>query len=169
MIRITELRLPLDHPPAALKTAAAQRLGVPEHALATLHVHKRSHDARKKQALTFIYSVDLEVAGGADAESTLLARFADDPRITQAPDMAYHFVARAPETLAFRPLVVGFGPAGIFAALVLAQMGFRPIVLERGKAVRERTKDTWKLWRENQLNPESNVQFGEGEIGRAHV
>ena len=165
MIRITELRLPLDHPPEALKAAAAKRLGLSEEALVALHVHKRSHDARKKQALTFIYSVDLEVAGGADAESTLLARFADDPRITQAPDMAYHFVARAPETLAFRPLVVGFGPAGIFAALVLAQMGFRPIVLERGKAVRERTKDTWKLWRENQLNPESNVQFGEGGAG----
>ena len=104
MIRITELRLPLDHPPAALKTAAAQRLGVPEHALATLHVHKRSHDARKKQALTFIYSVDLELEGGADAEARLLARFADDPRVTQAPDMAYHFVARAPATLAERPV-----------------------------------------------------------------
>ena len=165
MIRITELRLPLDHPPAALQKAAAERLGLPESALSALHVHKRSHDARKKQALTFIYSVDLELEGGADAEAHLLARFADDPRVTQAPDMAYHFVARAPATLAERPVVVGFGPAGIFAALVLAQMGFRPLVLERGKAVRERTKDTWKLWRNNQLNPESNVQFGEGGAG----
>ena len=161
MIRINELRLPLEHPAEALPSAAAKRLEIPEAAIRTLTVFKRSHDARKKNALLFIYTVDLEI----DDEAAVLARFADDPKVNPSPDTSYHFVAQAPKMLTQRPVVVGFGPAGIFAALVLAQMGFRPIVLERGKAVRERTKDTWKLWRNNELNPESNVQFGEGGAG----
>ena len=161
MIRINELRLPLEHPADALAAAAAQRLGLSGEAIRRLSVFKRSHDARKKNALVFIYSVDVDV----DNEAHLLERFADDPKIGPTPDTSYHFVAQAPATLTSRPVIVGFGPAGIFAALVLAQMGFRPIVLERGKAVRERTKDTWKLWRNNQLDPESNVQFGEGGAG----
>ncbi len=161
MIRITELRLPLEHPPEALKAAVAARLNIPEAGVRQLTVFKRSHDARKKSALLFIYTVDVEV----DNETSLLRRFADDPKIGQTPDTSYHFVKQAPASLANRPVIVGFGPAGIFAALVLAQMGFRPIVLERGKAVRERTKDTWGLWRNNVLDPESNVQFGEGGAG----
>ena len=161
MIRLNELRLPLEHPPEALPAAVAQRLGVAPKAISELRVFKRSHDARKKNALMFIYTVDVTV----DDEPRLLQKFADDPKIAPTPDMQYRLVAQAPATLVHRPIVVGFGPAGIFAALVLAQMGFRPIVLERGKAVRERTQDTWKLWRNNQLNPESNVQFGEGGAG----
>ena len=161
MIRINELRLPLEHPPEALPAAAARRLDISETAIRRLSVFKRSHDARKKNALMFIYSVDVDI----ENEARLLERFADDPKIGPTPDTGYHFVAQAPCTSFPRPVVVGFGPAGIFAALVLAQMGFRPIVLERGKAVRERTKDTWKLWRNNQLDPESNVQFGEGGAG----
>ena len=161
MIRINELRLPLEHPPEALPSAVARRLGIAETAIRKLAVFKRSHDARKKNALLFIYTVDLEI----DDEAAVLARFADDPRVKPSPDTSYHFVAQAPNDLKQRPVVVGFGPAGIFAALVLAQMGFKPLVLERGKAVRERTKDTWKLWRNNELNPESNVQFGEGGAG----
>jgi len=161
MIRITELRLPLEHPPEALQTAIAQRLGVAERAIHGFTVFKRSHDARKKSALLFIYTVDVQV----ENEVTLLNSFANDPKIGATPDTSYHFVAKAPTNLAQRPLIVGFGPAGIFAALILAQMGFRPLVLERGKAVRERTKDTWGLWRHNVLNPESNVQFGEGGAG----
>ena len=161
MIRINELRLPLEHPPEALLAAAAQRLGISEASIRRFTVFKRSHDARKKNALLFIYTIDLEI----DNEAAVLARFADDTKVKPSPDTSYHFVATAPKTLKQRPVVVGFGPAGIFAALVLAQMGFKPLVLERGKAVRERTKDTWKLWRNNELNPESNVQFGEGGAG----
>ena len=164
MIRINELRLPLEHAPDALPAAVAQRLGLSAAAISRLSVFKRSHDARKKNALMFIYNVDVDLGDG-DEEASLLERFADDTKIGPTPDTSYHFVAQAPATLAARPVIVGFGPAGIFAALVLAQMGFRPIVLERGKAVRERTKDTWKLWRNNQLDPESNVQFGEGGAG----
>ena len=160
MIRLTELRLPLDHPPEALPAAIAQRLGLAPAELRSFAVYKRSHDARKKTALTFIYTVDVEV----DGEAALLDQFADDPKIGPTPDTSYHFVTQAP-TNATRPVIVGFGPAGIFAALVLAQMGFKPIVLERGKAVRERTKDTWGLWRNKVLDPESNVQFGEGGAG----
>ncbi len=161
MIRVSEVRLPLTHLPEALVPATAKRLGITENAIRSLTVFKRSHDARKKNALMAIYTVDIEV----DDETEVLATCADDPKIKPTPDTAYRFVAQAPASLALRPIVVGFGPAGIFAALLLAQMGFKPIVLERGKAVRERTKDTWKLWRNNTLDPESNVQFGEGGAG----
>ncbi|MBK7565550.1 MAG: NAD(P)/FAD-dependent oxidoreductase [Propionivibrio sp.] len=169
MLRITDLRLPLEHPPEALKAAAARRLGLPETAIRSITVFKRSHDARKKYALSFIYTVDVEVVSESgnedDNDAALLNKFADDQKIRPTPDTSYHFVAKAPAHLATRPVIIGFGPAGIFAALVLAQMGFRPLVLERGKAVRERTKDTWGLWRNKVLDPESNVQFGEGGAG----
>ena len=160
MIRINELKLPLEHPPEALKTAIALRLQIAEAAIRQFTVFKRSHDARKKNALLLIYSVDVDV----DDETAVLKTFADDSKVSPTPDTSYHFVATAPPNT-IRPVIVGFGPAGIFAALVLAQMGFRPIVLERGKAVRERTKDTWALWRNKVLDPESNVQFGEGGAG----
>ncbi|SBT06754.1 conserved hypothetical protein [Candidatus Propionivibrio aalborgensis] len=167
MLRITDLRLPLEHPPEALKAAAARRLGLPETAIRSISVFKRSHDARKKYALSFIYTVDVEVGVVSESEddndAALLDKFADDQKIRPTPDTSYHFVAKA--HLATRPVIIGFGPAGIFAALVLAQMGFRPLVLERGKAVRERTKDTWGFWRNKVLDPESNVQFGEGGAG----
>ncbi len=161
MLRITELRLPIDHPDQALAAAIVQRLGVAEADLLDFVVFKRSHDARKNSALTLIYTIDATLRD----EAALLRKFADDRHIGPTPDTRYRFVGQAPAGFEHRPLVIGFGPCGIFAALVLAQMGFRPIVLERGKAVRERTKDTWGLWRKNVLNPESNVQFGEGGAG----
>ena len=161
MIRITELRLSLDHPPEALPSAAAKRLNITEDAIRQITVFRRNHDARKKTAPLFIYTVDLEI----DNEAAVLTAFADDPKVGPTPDTRYHFVTPANAHPAQRPVIVGFGPAGIFAALILAQMGLRPIVLERGKAVRERTKDTWGLWRNNVLDPESNVQFGEGGAG----
>jgi len=161
MLRLTELKLPLDHPADALRAAILQRLGLKDEELLSVSIFKRSHDARKKHALLLIYAVDIEVRN----EAALLKKFRNDRQIAPTPDMAYHFVGRAPDTLTHRPIVVGFGPCGIFAALVLAQMGFKPIVLERGRAVRERTQDTWGLWRKHVLNPESNVQFGEGGAG----
>jgi uncharacterized FAD-dependent dehydrogenase len=162
MLRITELALPIDHDEPALRAAVVKRLGLRDGALRDLRIFKRSHDARKKQAgLSFVYTVDLEV----DDEAAVLARCGGDRNIGTTPDTRYQAVAAAPAGFAGRPIVVGFGPCGMFAALLLAQMGFRPLVLERGKAVRERTKDTWGLWRRNVLDPESNVQFGEGGAG----
>jgi uncharacterized FAD-dependent dehydrogenase len=186
MLRITELKLPLTalpvdarraadapsetdedrrptaHPLPALTRMAAQALGVAVEDIQSLHVFKRSFDARKADLLAvFIVDVALDAA----LEQRLLAQFADHPHIGATPDMAYHPVRQAPATLPLRPVVVGFGPCGMFAALLLAQMGFKPIVLERGPAVRQRTKDTWDLWRKHTLHPESNVQFGEGGAG----
>ena len=161
MLRLTELRLPIDHPSEAIKTAIAKKLAITEADIQHIHVHKRSYDARKVSQIVLIYIVDIEVKH----EAKLLAKFKNDPHVQASPDMAYKFVAQAPSTLTERPIIVGFGPCGILAALVLAQMGFKPIVLERGKEVRQRTKDTWGLWRKNILNPESNVQFGEGGAG----
>lgn len=162
MLRITELKLPLDHPEDALRPAIVQRLGITDEQLLGFTLFKRSYDARKKNSeLLFIYTIDLETSN----EAELLRRFEDDHNISVAPDVSYHYVGQAPSEFQERPLVVGFGPCGIFAALLLAQMGFKPIVLERGKEVRQRTKDTWGLWRKGELNPESNVQFGEGGAG----
>ncbi|MGH8353373.1 MAG: NAD(P)/FAD-dependent oxidoreductase [Pseudomonas sp.] len=162
MLRITELKLPIDHPEEALRPAILQRLGIPSAELLDFQVFKRSYDARKKSAeLCFIYTLDFSLRD----EAALLEKFRADRNLSVAPDTGYKPVGQAPENLEQRPLVVGFGPCGIFAGLLLAQMGFRPIILERGKEVRQRTKDTWGLWRKNQLNPESNVQFGEGGAG----
>ncbi|TDQ45143.1 NAD(P)/FAD-dependent oxidoreductase [Tepidicella xavieri] len=160
-------RLPPPHPVAALTALAAQALGVPETAIAHLHVHKRSFDARKPELLA-VFIVDVALADPA-LEAELLQRHAGHPHIQPTPDMRWRPPAHAPagwpaQTEA-RPVVVGLGPCGLFAALALAQMGLRPIVLERGKPVRERTKDTWGLWRKKVLTPESNVQFGEGGAG----
>ncbi|MDO5624977.1 MAG: FAD-dependent oxidoreductase [Pseudomonadota bacterium] len=167
MIRLSELRLPLaqaDAPEAALLAAAAQKLQLPPAALARLTVFKRSFDARKADLLA-VYIVDVELAEPAQA-AALLARFEADPHVQPTPDMAWRAPVTAPADWAGeRPVVVGFGPCGILAALVLAQMGLKPIVLERGKPVRERTQDTWGLWRRGVLDPESNVQFGEGGAG----
>lgn len=162
MLRITELKLPIDHSDEALRPAIVQRLGINDADLLDFTLFKRSYDARKKNSeLQFIYTIDLEVAD----EASLLQKFAADHNVNPAPDVTYKVIGRAPADLGQRPVVVGFGPCGIFAALLLAQMGFKPIVLERGREVRQRTKDTWGLWRKSVLNPESNVQFGEGGAG----
>jgi uncharacterized FAD-dependent dehydrogenase len=163
MIRIGELKLPLDHPDEALAPAAAAALGIAPADIARLSVFKRSHDARKRQ-LMLVYIVDVALRDPA-REAALLARHRGNPRISLTPDMAWHPPRPTPAEGALRPMVIGFGPCGIFAALALAEMGLRPIVLERGKPVRERTKDTWGLWRRRVLEPESNVQFGEGGAG----
>ncbi len=165
MIRITELRLPIDHAPEALEAEILKKLAIAPKDLVRFEVFKRSYDARKNSALTFIYTLDVSVRD----ETSLLKQHAHDPHVRPSPDTSYHFVTKQGDRQSIkshlRPVVIGFGPCGIFAALLLAQMGFKPIVLERGKAVRERTQDTWGLWRKKILNPESNVQFGEGGAG----
>jgi len=162
VIRLTELSLPLDHPADALRAAIVARLGIADADLLDFTVFKRSYDARKKSsAIVFVYIVDV----AARDEAAILARLAADRHVRPAPDTSYHPVAQAPANLRERPIVIGFGPCGLFAALLLAQMGFKPIVLERGRDVRRRTQDTWGLWRRKKLMPESNVQFGEGGAG----
>ena len=166
MLRITELKLPLDHDDDALASAIVARLGIAAEELTGYTVAKRSYDARKRGAIVLIYSVDVDTP----REAELLARLQQDPgtagsKVIPTPDTTYRFVGTAPPQLPLRPLVIGMGPCGLFAGLVLAQMGFRPIILERGKAVRERTVDTFGLWRKKVLDPESNVQFGEGGAG----
>ena len=163
MIRLSELKLALDHSAEDLDALIQATLAVSNAEVARSTVFKRSIDARQAQ-LRVVYIVDVELTDPA-LESELLEQHAGNSHVQPTPDMAYHLVAQAPANLALRPVVVGFGPCGIFAALMLAQMGFRPIVLERGKKVRERTQDTWGLWRKHVLNPESNVQFGEGGAG----
>ena len=163
MLRLTEIKLPLAHADHALRDALLHTLHLKPADLVRFTVFKRSFDARKAELMQ-VYIVDLELAD-AGLEAALLARHAGHPHILPTPDMVYQPVGSAPASLLLRPVVIGFGPCGIFAALVLAQMGFRPIVLERGTTVRQRTQDTWGLWRKNQLNPESNVQFGEGGAG----
>ena len=161
MIRLTELKLPLDHPPEALRAAALARLGVEDSALGEVTVFRRGYDARRRSDIKLVYTLDVT----APEEAALLARHAGERGIGPAPDMAYRMVASAPSPLGRRPLVIGAGPCGLMAALTLAQMGFRPIILERGRVVRERTRDTFRLWRKSVLDPESNVQFGEGGAG----
>jgi uncharacterized FAD-dependent dehydrogenase len=162
VIRITELSLPLDYTSETLRRAVLLRLAIPAETLIDFTMFKRSYDARRKNsAVSFICIVDVTVR----EESAVLQRLARDRHVGIAPDMSYHPVAQACSQLKERPLIVGFGPCGLFAALLLAQMGFRPIVLERGREVRRRTRDTWALWRNNTLTPESNVQFGEGGAG----
>ncbi|HWS26008.1 MAG TPA: NAD(P)/FAD-dependent oxidoreductase, partial [Xanthomonadales bacterium] len=161
MLRLTELKLPLDHPPEALDAAIRERLGVAADAMTGYTVYKRSYDARNRSVIWLIYTVDVELPDDV-AEQVLLNNVL---HAAPAPDMAYKFVAKAPTPLKSRPVIIGFGPCGLFAALILAQMGFRPIVLERGKEVRERSRDTFGLWRGSKLDTESNVQFGEGGAG----
>ncbi len=161
MLRINELKLPLDHAKDAIRAAILQRLDIPASELISFSIFRRSVDARKKSAISLIYAIDAEV----NNEAALLRRLRDDRHIMPTPDATYRFVAHAPAELKSRPVVIGTGPCGLFAGLLLAQMGFKPIILERGKAVRERTKDTWGLWRKGELNPDSNVQFGEGGAG----
>ncbi len=194
MLRLTEVKLPLAHAEGEIRTAILKRLGIADDELIGHIVFKRGVDARKPHAILFTYTLDVTVRdeaailarlkndphlrkgevkpagtdGGAKRQLPQSAGSASNvslPHITITPDTSYHFVAHAPQNLSSRPIVIGMGPAGLFAGLILAQMGFRPLILERGKAVRERTKDTFGLWRQGVLNPESNVQFGEGGAG----
>ncbi len=169
MLRLTEIKLPLGTAPfsaeqeqVALRVQILQRLKIVPVDLLSITIFRRGYDARKKAKILLVYSLDVEV----NDQVRLLKKFQNDPRVSPTPDTSYQFVANAnTASTQLRPVIIGMGPCGLFAALTLAQMGFRPIVLERGKAVRERTQDTWALWRKSVLDPESNVQFGEGGAG----
>ena len=161
MIRITELRLPLNHSDQELKNSLLHRLKISAAELAGFSIFRRAYDARNRNDIQLVYTLDAKVK----FENNILARCKTDPKISRTPESSYRFTTQAPAKPFRRPLVIGTGPCGLFAGLILAQMGFRPIILERGKAVRERTKDTFGLWRQRELNPESNVQFGEGGAG----
>ncbi|NVK24940.1 MAG: NAD(P)/FAD-dependent oxidoreductase [Gammaproteobacteria bacterium] len=167
MIRLTEIKLPLNHEEDDLNKAICDKLKIAEGDIKSVHVFKRGYDARKKNAILLIYTLDIELSGGQYAESEILTAFNKDPHVRETPDTSYKYVATAPENLTNkeRPVVIGFGPCGLLAGLVLAQMGFKPIIIERGKEVRERTKDTFGFWRKRELNTESNVQYGEGGAG----
>jgi uncharacterized FAD-dependent dehydrogenase len=167
MLRITEIKLPVTNAPSlthehdTIQAALVKKLAINAADIISFSIFKRGVDARKSNHILYVYSLDVVVNG----EAKVLAKHAKDPHIKPTPDTEYKFVAHHQNSQNQRPVVVGFGPAGIFAALILAQSGFKPIVLERGKAVRERTKDTFNFWRKSKLNPESNVQFGEGGAG----
>ena len=165
MLRLNEVKLPLEHDDAALPAAILARLGITADELLGFTVFKRSYDARKRSAVVLIYSLHVDVKN----EAAVLARLGHDIHLMPAPDTDYKFVAGgeqlAGHTHEARPIVIGTGPCGLFVALILAQMGLRPLILERGKQVRERTVDTFGFWRKRELNPESNVQFGEGGAG----
>ena len=161
MIRLTEIKHPLDHEESAIQDAIEAKLGINAGQVLSFNIFKRGYDARKKSKILLIYTLDVLV----ENEAELLEQFISDPHVKVTPDMEYKFVAKAVENQTERPVVIGFGPCGLFAGLVLAQMGFNPIIVERGKEVRERTKDTFGFWRKRTLNTESNVQFGEGGAG----
>ncbi|MFK0570390.1 NAD(P)/FAD-dependent oxidoreductase [Endozoicomonas sp.] len=167
MLRLNEIKLPLDHTDDELTKAVIQKLMIQPEELLDLSTFKRSYDARKKSNIMLIYQLDVELTDSA--EKTVLENFAGKSFVRVSPDTSYRFVAQADSHFPVgdqqRPVIIGFGPCGILAALILAQMGLKPIVLERGQDVRQRTKDTWGLWRERKLNTESNVQFGEGGAG----
>ena len=161
MLRLTELRLPITHTEQALADAIVSRLNISAEDLLEFKIYRRGYDARKPAVIMLVYTLDVAIKN----EAAVLQSLVNDKQVSLAPDMAYKFVAKLSARPAQRPVVIGFGPAGLFAGLILAQMGFAPIILERGKAVRERTKDTFGLWRTSVLDPESNVQFGEGGAG----
>ncbi len=161
MLRLTNLKLDLNHQPEELEQAILQKLSISAEQLVSFNVFKRGYDARRKNTIILMYTIDIETT----VDEQLLEQFADDNNVKTSPDTNYYFVGKAPEVVEQRPVVIGFGPCGLFIGLVLAQMGFKPIILERGKEVRERTKDTFGFWRKKILNTESNVQFGEGGAG----
>lgn len=165
MLRLTDVKLPLDHDDGAIKAFILDKLTLNSDDLVKYHVFRRGYDARKRNSITLMYTLDVSLADSVD-ETAILAKFEKDQHVRVSPDTTYKFVAeKNTAEVEQRPVVIGFGPCGLFTALILAQMGLKPIILERGKEVRERTKDTFGFWRKRVLNPESNVQFGEGGAG----
>jgi uncharacterized protein len=161
MLRLSEVKLPLEHTETDIQSAILKKLSIAPRDLIRHTIFKRSYDARKKGAVSFVYIIDIETT----REQQLLQRFKKDPHIVPTPDTSYRYVTHATAGIKQRPIVIGCGPCGMFAGLLLAQMGFRPIILERGKAVHDRSVDTFGFWSKGKFNPESNAQFGEGGAG----
>jgi uncharacterized protein len=162
MLRLSQIKLPLDHPPEAILAAVLSKLQIPAEELKTFSIYKRSYDARNKKAIVLVYIIDVDTK----RNDVYLKRFKKDPHVSVTPDLEYKPVAQAPEGLQIRPIVIGTGPCGMLTGLMLARMGFKPILLERGKSVRDRTADTFGFWKNRMpFNPESNAQFGEGGAG----
>jgi uncharacterized FAD-dependent dehydrogenase len=161
MLRLADIRLAINHTKEDLKTAILEALGISEEDLLNYRIHRKSIDARKRHEILFVYTVDATVAN----EASLLNRPGVRGKIGRAPESAYKLVGRAPDNLPSRPVIIGAGPCGLFAALTLAQAGFRPILLERGKRVDERVRDVARFWKMGILDPTSNVLFGEGGAG----
>lgn len=157
MIRVQDLALTLKEDEKVLKDKIAKKLRITPKEIVSYRIFKKAIDARKKHDIKLVYTVDVETT----KEKELLKKFPN----MKAPDLSYYYPTPGDEMLKHRPVVVGSGPCGMFAALILAQMGYKPIVIERGKAVDERVKDIEAFWKEGKLNPESNVQFGEGGAG----
>ncbi|WP_352339470.1 NAD(P)/FAD-dependent oxidoreductase [Psychrobacter sp. 16-MNA-CIBAN-0192] len=164
MIRLTEIKLPLNHAPEDLTTAITTKLKISPEQMASFVMFKRGYDARNKRNIQLIYTLDITLTD-SDLTNDLLVQFESDNHVKATPDTSYKYVGEAPKDLTERPVVIGFGPCGLMAGLTLAQMGFKPIIIERGNEVRQRTKDTFGFWRQRKLNTESNVQFGEGGAG----
>ncbi|MBU2918870.1 NAD(P)/FAD-dependent oxidoreductase [Psychrosphaera sp. F3M07] len=164
MIRLTEIKLPLNHEPEALSTAITTKLKISAEQMGSFVVFKRGYDARNKRNIQLIYTLDVTL-NDPELTTQLLSQFETDQHVKPTPDTSYKYVVHAPTDLTERPIVIGFGPCGLMAGLTLAQMGFKPIIIERGNEVRQRTKDTFGFWRQRKLNTESNVQFGEGGAG----
>ena len=164
MIRLTEIKLPLNHAPEDLTTAITTKLKISAEQMASFVMFKRGYDARNKRNIQLIYTLDITLTD-SDLANDLLVQFESDNHVKATPDTSYKYVGEAPKDLIERPVVIGFGPCGLMAGLTLAQMGFKPIIIERGNEVRQRTKDTFGFWRQRKLNTESNVQFGEGGAG----
>jgi len=169
--RLHGLRLPLDHTQAELEDAICTKLHLPASVLLSHQLVKQSIDARRKGGIQLVYAIDLELALDGKQKQQLMRRFANSPQLRPTPNEQYAFVVEPLQwkhwlTIGQRPLVVGAGPCGYFAALLLAEMGLCPLLLERGQPVKQRTKDTFGFWRGTQrFNPESNAQFGEGGAG----
>lgn len=160
MLRIQQIKLSLEEPLTLLPEKIIRKLHIKESDLLSYRIFKESIDARsKKQELHFIYCVDCKVRG----EEAILKRKIKD--VSRTPDIRYHMPSKGVVGLAHRPVVIGFGPAGMFAALLLAQMGYEPLVLERGECVEKRVESVERFWKEGILNTSSNVQFGEGGAG----
>lgn len=161
MLRLTEIKLDLHHTAAALRTVILNTLGIKDEQLLAVHIRRRGNDARKRGIINFVYTLDVEVTD----EAELLRKFNGNPHIQASPDESYHYPEAFSKAPPFRPVVIGTGPCGLLAGLSLARMGLNPLIVERGKAVRERTKDVWNFWRKQRFDPTSNVQFGEGGAG----